>query len=1059
MNQPSKPTSEKPAFLIVGVGASAGGLAAFRSFFDKVPADIGMAFVLVQHLAPDHKSMLVELLRSHTRMPIVEAHDGIEVEKNHVYVIPPDATLTMEGLVLRVVTPAPERAHRRPIDTFFSSLAETHKDCAVSIVLSGVGSDGSLGVQAIKEHGGFTLAQAEFDSHAMSGMPQSATSTGWVDYVLAVEDMGDKLVDYKDHMAKVRDLKDSEGVRGDAREYLRDITALLRQRVKHDFAGYKPNTLVRRIQRRMQVLQIENVASYVDYLRKEKTESDMLFRELLIGVTRFFRDEEAFEALKTEALRSLFADRKSHEPIRVWVAGCATGEETYSLAMLLLEMSDELHATRPITIFSTDIDPQAIAFARAARYRKLDGLSADRVKHWFTKEREDYVLAPAIRDICIFSEHSMLKDPPFSRLDLVSCRNVMIYFDNDFQHRVMQTFHYALRSSGHLFLGPSESVARDAKLFTVVDKKHRILRRQDIIGVTAPVSQRALEPLSVQPLPLPPRAEDRLERSARRIMDKHSPAYFVIDKNHEILRFSGGEAAPYLEPSSGPATLGLFSLLHKTLRSQVRAAVQKSIRTRRTVIEENLAISVDGQHRSVSLIVEPIVEKDLEDDLFVVAFRERDRLPGETQGAHSSAATANADEEALQEEVRVAKVQARAANDEVENYIEQMKSMTEEYQSVIEELQSSNEELETAKEEMQSINEELQTVNSELHGKNDQLVVTNNDMQNLLDSTKIATIFLDEQIRIRNFTPAAMEIFPLRDNDRGRALTEIVTLLSYDQLRFDVSKVLRSLATVERELTLKDESASFMMRIRPYRTLKNLITGVVITFVDITESKRNREHVESLMGEMAHRTRNLFAVIQSMARLTVRHSADLKDFEARFSDRILGLSHSNDLLMKQDWHGVRLDTLIKAQLAPFVGSNEQQLETNGPAVFLAAEAVQIIGLALHELATNATKYGALSASEGKVAVGWTFHEGGVMPDSFHLSWQERGGPTANPPKRKGFGSFVMEQMVKREIDATVKTSFAPEGILWTFDMPATYAVRIEANGSIDRTLEQDEKAP
>jgi two-component system, chemotaxis family, CheB/CheR fusion protein len=299
----------------------------------------------------------------------------------------------------------------------------------------------------------------------------------------------------------------------------------------------------------------------------------------------------------------------------------------------------------------------------------------------------------------------------------------------------------------------------------------------------------------------------------------------------------------------------------------------------------------------------------------------------------------------------------------------------------------------------------------------------------------------------------------LRDNDRGRALTEIVTLLSYDQLRIDVSKVLRTLATVERELTLKDESASFTMRIRPYRTLKNVITGVVITFVDITESKRNREHVESLMGEMAHRTRNLFAVIQAMARLTVRHSADLKDFEARFSDRILGLSHSNDLLMKQDWHGVQLDTLIKAQLAPFVGSNQQQLELDGPAVFLAAEAVQIIGLALHELATNATKYGALSVPEGNVAVGWTFHEGGVMPDSFHLAWQERGGPAAKPPKRKGFGSFVMEQMVRREIDATVKTNFAPEGIFWTFDMPANYAVRIEANGSVARTLGQDETAP
>ena len=330
----------------------------------------------------------------------------------------------------------------------------------------------------------------------------------------------------------------------------------------------------------------------------------------------------------------------------------------------------------------------------------------------------------------------------------------------------------------------------------------------------------------------------------------------------------------------------------------------------------------------------------------------------------------------------MANAQARATNDELENHIEQMKSMTEEYQSVIEELQSSNEELETSKEEMQSINEELQTVNNELHGKNEQLTQVNSDMQNFLDSTQIATIFLDEELRIRSFTPATMEIFPLRDKDRGRELTEIVTHLTYDELRNDVKTVQRTFAAVERELTLKDETASFIMRIRPYRTIKNTISGVVITFVDITESKRHHDHVESLMQEMAHRTRNLFAVIQAMARLTVRHSSDLKDFEARFANRISGLSHSNDLLMKQNWHGVQLLKVIEAQLAPFIGSNEKLLEFNGPDVFLAAEAVQVIGLAMHELATNATKYGALSVPEGKIAISWGFHEGGMAPDSF-----------------------------------------------------------------------------
>jgi two-component system CheB/CheR fusion protein len=410
-------------------------------------------------------------------------------------------------------------------------------------------------------------------------------------------------------------------------------------------------------------------------------------------------------------------------------------------------------------------------------------------------------------------------------------------------------------------------------------------------------------------------------------------------------------------------------------RSQVRIAVQKSITTKRRVIDENLIVSIEGKLRSVSLIVEPVVETGLADDLFIVAFRESDRLPDETREVHSSATTVTADEEALQEELRVARIQARDASDELENYIEQMKSMTEEYQSVIEELQSSNEELETSKEELQSINEELQTINSELHGKNDQLAVTNSDMQNLLDSTQIATIFLDEQMRVRNF-PAAMELFPLREIDRGRALTEIVTLLTYDELRADINKVLRTLGTVERELTLKDESASFTMRIRPYRTVKNVITGVVITFVDITESKRHHDHVESPMNEMAHRTHNLFAVIQAMARLTVRHSTDLKDFETRFADRILGLSHSNDLLMKQDWHGVRLVELIEGQLAPFIGSKDQHLELNGPDVFLAAKAVQVIGLALHE-------------RKGRCAVGFPRRRCRARFLSFNLAGIER----------------------------------------------------------------------
>ena len=1029
----------RPPALVIGIGASAGGLAAFTSFFTNMPADTGMAFVLVQHLAPQHKSMLVELLSAHTAMPVTEAQDQIAIAENHVFVIPPNATLTMEGDVLRVSKPAPAREYRRPIDTFFSSLAENQKSCAVGIILSGVGSDGTLGVRAIKEHEGFTLAQAEFDDTAMIGMPRSAASTGLVDWVMSAEAMPAKLIEYQKHLTGVAERKGPDGTRQDAKEHLATITSLLRKRINHDFSGYKENTLIRRIQRRMQVLQTETVPAYVERLRREPHESDVLFRELLIGVTQFFRDGDAFEALKT-TIPSLLAAKKADDPIRVWVAGCATGEEVYSIAILLQEILEEHNAATPVAIFGTDIDAKAIAIARAARYRKLDGLSPERLQRWFVKQGEDYCPVVMIRDMCVFSTHSVVKDPPFSKLDLVSCRNLLIYMDEDFQHRVMQTFHYALHPGGYLFLGPSESMSREAKLFVVIDKKHHILQRKDDARETLPEFQPSALARAIEPtLPPATHVEDRIDKSARRVMDKYSPAYFVIDKNHEILRFSGGEAGPYLEPSPGAASLNLFGILRKALRSQVRVAVQRSFDSHQTVVDENLAITIDGRRRSIALIVEPIVESTRAGELFVVAFRERGQLPDMAEGGETTSAISDPNVEALQQEVRALKAQLQAASYELENYIEEMKSVTEEHQSVNEELQSSNEELETAKEEMQSINEELQTVNSELSGKNDLLMQVNNDLQNLLDSTHIATIFLDDELRIKNFTPAAMDLFPLRYSDRGRALTEIVTRLTYNELRDDVRKVQRTLSVVEHEVTLRDESATFIMRMRPYRTSKNVIAGVVITFIDITERKRHDDQLHVLMREMQHRTNNLLSVVQAMARQTARSSRNFSEFGAQFEKRIKGLAHSSNLLVKQNWQGVRLDELVHGQLAPFIESDQARLEMDGPSVILAPDVVQTLGLALHELATNASKYGALSVPEGKILLHWEFNGGSTEPECFRLTWREQGGPTVKPTKRRGFGRFVIEQMVTRALYAKVAIDLAPEGIRWTLDMPASHA--------------------
>jgi two-component system CheB/CheR fusion protein len=901
--------------------------------------------------------------------------------------------------------------------------------------LSGVGSDGSLGVKAIKEYGGFTLAQAEFDETAMTGMPRSAVATGLVDHVASVENLPAKLLEHQAYLAKVEERKDTDGAREDIRESLAAITAVLRKRLKHDFSGYKPNTMIRRIQRRMQVLQIEAGPAYAEHLRREPSEGDALFRELLIGVTQFFRDEDAFEALGANFLPSILAAREADDPIRIWVAGCATGEEMYSIAILLREAIGALRTDVPVTIFGTDIDPQAVAFARAARFRRMDGLSAERLQRWFVKDGEDYLPIREIRDLCVFSEHNLIRDPPFSKIDLISCRNVLIYMDNDFQHRVMQTFHYALRPAGYLFIGPSESVSRESRLFTAADKKHRILQRRDSVRAALPEFQPSPRTPAAAPPPVV-RTEDQIDKSARRAMAKHSPAYFVIDRHHNIVRFSGGETGRYLEPSEGSASLNLFANLAKTMRSQVRRAVEGLFASGQSVEEEYLRADDGGQF--VDLLIEPISEPGKPIEMVVVAFREARSRPEPALHEDTSPAILR-DFEALQHELRALQVRHLATSDELESQIENMKSVTEEYQSINEELQSSNEELETAKEEMQSVNEELQTINGELHGKNDLLMQANSDLQNLLDSTHIANVFLDDNLCIRGFTPAAMEVFSLRDGDLGRPITDIVTLLSYDQLREDVRNVQRTLSVVEQELDLKDESAAYIMRIRPYRTMSNVISGVVMTFSNITEHKRQHEHLQVLMKELQHRTNNLFTVIQAMARQTARNSATFIEFEAQFGSRIQGLSHSNALLVAEDWKGASLEKLIEVQLAPFVGTDTGRIEAAGPQVTLAAGTVQTLGLALHELATNASKYGSLSTPGGRVVLNWSFDDENGAPESFRMEWREQGGPPVQPSTRKGFGRFVTDQMVTRALNANVKTDLAPEGLRWMLQMPAADA--------------------
>ncbi len=1165
--RPDTKSSAPP--LIVGIGASAGGLEAFKTFFAHMPADSGMAFVLVQHLDPHHKSMLVELLRQHTAMPIVEAERRMRVAANRVFVIPPNATLTIKDGTLRVTTPAPAREHRRPIDTFLSSLAEDQGERAVGIILSGSGSDGTLGIRAIKEHGGLTLAQAEFDSQAMSGMPLSAAATGLVDHIVPVQEMPATLVDYHRHLLKVAGRKDADGNRSDAAEHLSAINALVRAGTGHDFSQYKSNTLLRRVQRRMQVLRVDTAPAFIERLRKDPREVDLLFREFLIGVTHFFRDPQAFAALETSVLPKILENKGAEDHVRIWVPGCATGEEVYSIAILMQEAM-ERHAVWPkIQIFGTDIDDAAVSIARAARYRRrIAGVSSERLERWFVQEGEEHCPVKDVRDMCVFSTHSLVKDPPFSKLDLVSCRNLMIYVDGGLQDRMMRTFHYALRAGGYLFLGQSESVTRNARLFAAVDKKHRIFQRRDISAPSLPDFPLAPPPPPAVPAATrtAPRVQDRIDHGVRRALEKHSPAYVVIDKSHDILRFSGGEIGRYLEPSAGAASLNLLGIVRKTLRPGVRAAVQKAYAAGEPVLMESLAVKIDGKTRSVKLIVEPIAEGG-DAGLCIVAFQDL----GLVAAAKSAAETPHPDLQALEQELHTTKTQLRATIDELETANEEMKSANEEYQSVNEELQSSNEELETAKEEMQSVNEELQTINAELSSKNDLLTRSNSDFRNLLDSTQIATIFLDDKLRITSFTPGMTDLFHLRDSDRGRPITDIAARMEYADLRRDVAKVMRTLGVVEHEVRLTDEEGAFLMRIRPYRTVDNVIDGTVITFVDITERERYQsakselaaivdssqdaiightfdgtitswnagaekifgfpadqalgkpigillpetqldivpdilkkvkrgervehfeidlqrkdgkridvsltispirdssgnviaastvarefterklaeEHKTLLIAELDHRVKNTLTIVASLVSQTAKAAESPEAFADAIEGRIQALSRVHRLLTRSNWDRAELRELVEEELAPYRAENGENIVFGGKHdVVLTPQSTMALAMALHELATNAAKYGALSAEGGRVEVAWKIANKKKEP-LLSIEWSETGGPRVEPPTRRGFGSELIERALPYQLEAKVQRDFLADGVRCRIEIPLTAStgyVRSEDDG-------------
>ncbi len=859
-------TAEKPAaatFPIVGIGASAGGLAAFEAFFSGMPADTdpGMAFVLVQHLAPDHESILTDLIRRYTRMEVFEVEDGMVVQPNCAYIIPPNRDMAFLNGALQLLEPAAPHGQRLPIDFFFRSLAEDQRERAVCIVLSGTGSDGTQGVRAVKGGGGMAMAQTpgttEFD-----GMPRSAIATGLVDYELPPAQMPAQLIAYAAQAFGRPPRCTTAAASGDLNA-LKKVFVLLRGQTGHDFSQYKPSTIRRRIERHMAVHQIKALEEYVRYLQQAPPEVETLFRDLLIGVTNFFRDTEAFRALEEKAIPRLLAARPAGAGIRVWVPGCSTGEEAYSIAILLAECREAMKQHCTVQVFATDIDSQAIAAARTGLYPAsiAADVSPERLARFFTAEPGGgaYRIIKGIRDLLVFSEHDVIKDPPFSKVDLVSCRNMLIYMDGDLQKRIIPLFHYALNPSGMLFLGTSETVGEFIHLFATLDNKSKLYqRKQDPHGAQRAALGRVVPPNVATGAPLPrsggkapfPAKLPLRELAERALLEQAVPACALVNGRGDIL-YLHGRTGMYLEPAPGEAGINnIVKMAREGLRHELATALHKAVGTKETVRRPGLRVKTNGDFTAVNLTIRPVdAGPAVSPDTLLYLVILEDAPPPDPEAvrqaalqdpaaAAGSGAASDARIMTLTQELRAKEEYLQTANEELETSNEELKSSNEEMQSVNEELQSANEELETSREELQSVNEELATVNAELQAKVVDLSRANNDMNNLRAGTGSATVIVDHQLRSLRFTPAATRIINLILGDVGRPVGHIVSnMVGYDGLAADVQAVLGTLAAKEVDVQTK-EGGWYTLRIQPYRTLDNVIEGAVITFVDITGAKR-----------------------------------------------------------------------------------------------------------------------------------------------------------------------------------------------------------------------------
>jgi two-component system, chemotaxis family, CheB/CheR fusion protein len=840
--------SDKP--VIVAIGASAGGVRALQTLFAALPADTGATYVVVVHLDPERRSELASLLGARTGMPVVQVHDRQKIEADHVYVIPPDRRLEM---VDHEISPVPfDEPHglRSPIDLFFRSVAERLGD-GFAVILSGAGSDGVVGVRAVKESGGIILVQDPSEAEYPS-MPRSAIATGVVDVVMPVRQLAARLADLI-RLKQGMSIADAPQV---DEELLRRVLAHLRVRTGHDFSKYKRSTVLRRIARRMQVTRVDELNQYYDFLRDNPDEAQALLSDLLISVTTFFRDAEAFEALRKLALPAIFEANDPHELLRIWVCGCATGEEAYSIAMLLLEEAGRRELRPTIQVFATDLDTRALAIAREGRYPAAieADVSQERLRRFFTKDGDHYRVRQELRDIVLFALHDLLKDPPFSRVELISCRNVMIYLDRELQEQACSTFNYALNAGGFLMLGSSETADNPAGLFRNIDRHSRIFQTTMKAGEKPRLLPRLLGPIRMRDHAYinhtTPAGALNDAVAHRRAIEKLAPPSILVDESHRVVHLSDS-AGRFLQPSGGPLTGDVVDLVRPELRFELRSALHRVFEQQLPSLSLPIPVKFNGAPHRVLLQVQ-IPDSGSPDEVrnAVVVFIEGEQM--EDQPAIAGEQADNETVRRLTQELELTQARLRTVREESDAANEELRAANEELQSINEEYRSTSEELETSKEELQSINEELQTVNTELKFKLEAISRAHSDLQNLMAATDIGTLFLDSSLHIKRFTERVTDLFSITPADEGRPITDFANQLEYQDLIKDARAVLADLVPIRRELQSRS-GKWYEMRVRPYRTVDDKIDGAVFTFVDISE----RRQVQAALQESERQLKKL----------------------------------------------------------------------------------------------------------------------------------------------------------------------------------------------------------